>query len=257
MEAYSDFAKVYDLFMDNVNYEEWSRYLCTILKENGIEDGLVLELGCGTGTMTELMASAGYDMIGVDNSEEMLAEAMEKRVASGHDILYLMQDMQDFELYGTVLAVISTCDSMNYLLEEDELSEVFTLVNNYLDPGGLFIFDMNTVYKYQKLLGNQTIAENRPEGSFIWENDYDEETGINVYELALFLPREDGLYEKSEEVHYQRAYPEEIITKMIEESGMELLAVYDAYTREAPGETSGRLTFIARECRKHTGGNNE
>lgn len=257
MEAYSDFAKVYDLFMDNVNYKEWSRYLCTILKENGIENGLVLELGCGTGTMTELMASAGYDMIGVDNSEEMLAEAMEKRVVSGHDILYLMQDMQEFELYGTVRAVISVCDSMNYLLEEDELREVFSLVNNYLDPGGLFIFDMNTVYKYQKLLGNQTIAENRPEGSFIWENDYDEETGINVYELALFLPREDGLYEKSEEVHYQRAYPEKIITKMIKEAGLELLAVYDAYTREAPEETSGRLTFIARECRKHTGGNNE
>ena len=162
MEAYSDFAKVYDLFMDNVNYEEWSRYLCTILKENGIEDGLVLELGCGTGTMTELMASAGYDMIGVDNSEEMLAEAMEKRVVSGHDILYLMQDMQEFELNGTVRAVIRVCDSMNYLLEEDELREVFSLVNYYLDPGGLFIFDMNTVYKYKKLLGNQTIAENRP-----------------------------------------------------------------------------------------------
>ena len=257
MEAYSDFAKVYDLFMDNVNYEEWSQYLCEILKENGIDEGLVLELGCGTGTMTELMAGAGYDMIGVDNSEEMLAEAMEKRTESGHDILYLLQDMQEFELYGTVRAVISVCDCMNYLLEEEELCEVFSLVNNYLDPGGLFVFDMNTVYKYQELLGSQTIAENRPEGSFIWENDYDAQTGINVYELALFLPREDGLYEKSEEVHYQRAYSCETITKMIKKAGLELVAVYDAYTKNAPEETSGRLTFIARECRKQTGGNHE
>ena len=131
---------------------------------------------------------------------------MEKRLESGHDILYLLQDMREFELYGTVRAIYSVCDSVNYITEETDLEEVFRLVNNYLDPGGLFVFDFNTEYKYREILGQQTIAENRENNSFIWENDYDEETGINTYELALFLKREDGLYEKQEEIHYQKAY---------------------------------------------------
>ena len=225
MEAYGEFARVYDIFMDNVDYEDWASYLTESLKEYGISDGLVLELGCGTGTMTELLADAGYDMIGVDNAEEMLAEAMEKREESGHDILYLLQDMEEFELYGTVRAVISVCDSLNYITEEEDLLHVFSLVNNYLDPKGIFIFDMNTVYKYREMLGNTTIAENREEGSFIWENEYDEETGMNVYGLTLFLPREDGLYEKTEEVHYQKAYSEEKIKELLKKAGMEVLNV--------------------------------
>ena len=247
MGAYEKFAQVYDLFMDNIDYEEWADYITDHLKKYGIEDGLVLELGCGTGTMTGLLADRGYDMIGVDNSGEMLAEAMEKRAESGHDILYLLQDMQDFELYGTVRAVISVCDSMNYLTDEEDLEYLFALVNNYLDPGGLFIFDMNTVHKYRDVIGDTTIAEDREDGSFIWENSYDEETGINTYELALFIPREDGLYEKDEEVHYQRAYSLEKIKELIGKAGMELLAVYDAYTLEPPKEDSGRLTFVVRE----------
>ena len=195
MEAYGKFAQVYDLFMDNVDYEGWADCLEKHLKEEGIEDGLVLELGCGTGTMTGLLARRGYDMIGVDNSEEMLAEAMEKKVEDGLDILYLLQDMQEFELYGTVRAAVSVCDSLNYITEKEELLQVFRLVNNYLDPGGIFLFDMNTLHKYRDILGDDTIAENRDEGSFIWENSYDPDTGLNIYELAGFLPREDGLYE--------------------------------------------------------------
>lgn len=247
MEAYGEFARVYDIFMDNVDYEAWASYLTESLKEYGIGDGLVLELGCGTGTMTEFLADAGYDMIGVDNAEEMLAEAMEKREESGHDILYLLQDMEEFELYGTVRAVVSVCDSLNYITEEEDLLHVFSLVNNYLDPQGIFIFDMNTVYKYREMLGNTTIAENREEGSFIWENEYDEETGMNVYGLTLFLPREDGLYEKTEEVHYQKAYSEEKIKELLKKAGMEVLAIYDAYTKNLPSAKSGRLTFVARE----------
>ena len=175
MEAYGEFARVYDLFMDNIDYEEWADYIQKHLEEQGIRDGLVLELGCGTGTMTGLLAQKGYDMIGVDNSEEMLAEAMEKKMESGQDILYLLQDMQEFELYGTVRAVVSVCDSLNYLTEKEDLLQVFRLVNNYLDPGGVFLFDMNTIHKYRDILGDTTIAENRDEGSFIWDNTFDEE----------------------------------------------------------------------------------
>ena len=250
-QAYGEFARVYDMFQDNVDYEAWGRWLKQQLASQGITDGLVLELGCGTGTMTELLAEAGYDMIGVDNSEEMLAEAMEKRVESGHDILYLLQDMQKFELYGTVRAVVSVCDSMNYIIEEEDLEHVFSLVNNYLDPQGIFLFDMNTIYKYQTMIGDTTIAENRDEGSFIWENSYDEKTGINTYELTLFIPREDGLYEKDEEIHYQRAYSLEKIRELIEKAGLTFVAVYDAYTLDPPREDSERLTFVVREHGKN------
>ena len=245
--AYSEFARVYDLFMDNVDYQAWCSYLVERLQEYGIYDGLVLELGCGTGTMTELLSVAGYEMIGVDNSEEMLAEAMEKRMESGQDILYLQQDMQAFELYGTVRAIVSVCDSLNYLTEEKDLLEVFRLANNYLDPGGIFIFDMNSEYKYRELLGDRTIAENREEGSFIWENSFDPESGINAYDLTLFLPREDGLYEKSEEEHFQRAYSLEKITELLETAGLRLLKIYDAYTLDPPAPDSQRWTFIAAE----------
>nr|WP_295277724.1 class I SAM-dependent methyltransferase [uncultured Blautia sp.] len=250
-QAYGEFARVYDMFQDNVDYEAWGRWLKQQLASRGITDGLVLELGCGTGTMTELLAEAGYDMIGVDNSEEMLAEAMEKRVESGHDILYLLQNMQEFELYGTVRAVVSVCDSMNYITEEEDLEHVFSLVNNYLDPQGIFLFDMNTIYKYQTMIGDTTIAENRDEGSFIWENSYDEETGINTYELTLFIPREDGLYEKDEEIHYQRAYSLEKIRELIEKAGLTFVAVYDAYTLDPPREDSERLTFVVKEHGKN------
>ena len=161
MEAYTSFAYVYDTFMDNVPYGEWARHIREKLCEHGVTDGIVLDLGCGTGTMTERLAGYGYDMIGVDNSEEMLELAMEKKTESGYDILYLLQDMRGFELYGTVRAVVSVCDSVNYITEPDELEEVFRLVNNYLDPKGIFLFDFNTVHKYRDVIGDSTIAEDR------------------------------------------------------------------------------------------------
>ena len=246
-KAYTGFAEVYDLFMDNVPYETWCAYLASLLEEHGITDGLVLDLGCGTGNLTELLAARGYDMIGVDNSEEMLAIAMDKRAASGSNILYLLQDMREFELYGTVAAVVSICDSINYITDFSDLVRVFGLVNNYLDPGGIFIFDLNTEYKYRKLLGESTIAENREESSFIWENYYDEEDQINEYDLTIFTRLNNGLYQKFEETHYQRAYSIGQIEEAIVQSGMELAAVYDAFTREPAREDSERLYVIARE----------
>lgn len=252
MEAYTSFAEVYDTFMDNVPYEEWADYLEEQLKEYGVQDGLVLELGCGTGSMTELLAEKGYDMIGVDNSEDMLEIAMEKRIESGHDILYLQQDMQEFELYGTVKAVVSVCDSVNYITEKTELEEVFRLVNNYLDPQGIFIFDFNTEYKYREILGNQVIAEDRDECSFIWENYYDRASMINEYELTLFVQEdeEESLYRKYQESHYQKAYTLREIRTLIENSGLKFVAAYDAYTKKAPMNNSERITVIARECGK-------
>lgn len=249
MEAYTSFARVYDTFMDNVPYKEWADYLGKILKEYGIDDGLVLDLGCGTGSMTEMLASSGYDMIGVDNAEEMLEIAMEKKVESGHDILYLLQDMREFELYGTVRAVISACDSVNYITDDEDLTEVFRLVNNYLDPEGLFVFDFNTEYKYREILGEQTIAEDREECSFIWDNYYDEDERINEYELTLFVRDEEQpqLYRKYQEEHFQRAYTLEQIRHMLMEAGLEYVTAYDDYTKESPHDRSERICVVARE----------
>ena len=246
MEAYTSFAQVYDLFQDNIPYGEWADYLKSLLNEYGVKDGLVLDLGCGTGSITELLAKAGYDMIGVDNSEDMLEIAMDKRGRSGLDILYLLQDMREFELYGTVRAIVSICDSMNYLLEETDLLSLFYRVNEYLDPDGIFIFDLNTVYKYKELLGETTIAENREEGSFIWDNYFDEEEQINEYDLTLFIREEEGLYRKFEETHYQRAYALENVKHLLEQAGLELVAAYDAFTREPVKEESERIYVIAR-----------
>ena len=248
LEAYSSFSQVYDLFMDNIPYEELCNYIKGLLTEYGIEDGLLLDLGCGTGKLTRLLAASGYDMIGVDNSEEMLEIAREhEEEGRENEILYLLQDMREFELYGTVRGVVSICDSINYILEEADLRRVFELVNNYLDPKGIFIFDLNTVYKYRELLGENTISESREESSFIWENWYDPDDQVNEYDLTLFIRNDEGLYEKYEETHYQRAYALETVCQLIRQAGMKLEAVYDAFTFEKPRPDSERVYIVARE----------
>ncbi|MBS7306243.1 MAG: class I SAM-dependent methyltransferase, partial [Lachnospiraceae bacterium] len=160
-EQYSLFSTVYDMFMDNVPYIEWADSIEQTLKKHGINEGIVLDLGCGTGTLTKMLADKGYDMIGVDSSEEMLS------IAKGKDdnTLFLCQDISEFELYGTVRAVISTCDTLNYILDEEELINTFKLVNNYLEPGGIFVFDMNAPEKYEEVLSDNVFAENRDEAS--------------------------------------------------------------------------------------------
>lgn len=292
MDAYTGFAQVYDIFMDNVPYDEWTGYLIELLKENGVAEGLILELGCGTGNITRRLFDLGYDMIGIDYSDEMLEIAREYEYDRNIDcedqstILYLQQDMRSFELYGTVAAVVSICDSMNYITTEDDLLTVFQLVNNYLDPDGLFIFDMNTEYKYKHLLADNTIAENREDCSFIWENYYDEEKKLNEYNVTIFVKLEeeytddelddvqdqnaeeelddsiskDGyhefdsdetedrdLFKRFRETHYQKAYSIDTVKGLLEKAGLEFLAVYDAFTHNPPTQTSERVYFIAKE----------
>ena len=262
MEAYTGFAEVYDLFMDNVPYQEWSKYLVSLLQEYQVSEGLVLELGCGTGKMTRLLAQAGYDMIGVDNSQEMLQIAKLRVVddikdmeQENADILYLLQDMREFELYGTVKAVISVCDSINYILEEEDLRKVFQLVNNYLDPGGVFIFDLNTLYKYREILGESTFCENRKQASFIWENYYDHRDQINQYDLTLFVREPDSgeLYRKYEEIHFQRGYELRQVQELLVQAGLEFVTAYDAFSRAPVRADSERIYVIAREKDKLAG----
>lgn len=247
MDAYTSFASVYDLFMDNVPYEEWCAFLCKILAQHGITDGPVLDLGCGTGKMTRLMSEQGYDMTGIDNAAEMLQIAA---MESGEvPILYLLQDMQDLELDGCVRAVYSVCDCVNYVLDEEELQQAFSRVHEYLEEDGAFIFDVNTSYKYTKLLAENTFAESRDEGSFIWDNYYDEEERINEYDLTLFIPEGDELYRRYTETHYQRNYETETLLKLLKNAGFTDICVYDDYTDAPLCETSERAVFVAKKSK--------
>ena len=280
MDAYTEFSKWYDELMEDVPYDEWFEFVKEKLSENGIKDGLVCELGTGTGNFTMRLAEAGYDMIGIDNSDEMLAEARTKKeeylkeesentsgsVNKVSDIMYICQDMREFELYGTVNAIVSICDSINYILEDEEMIHTFKLVNNYLDPKGLFVFDFNTVHKYKDVIGDSTIADSNEDVSFIWSNYFDEETKINEYEVTFFVKAEtdidiaeDGnvkkdddsdLYKRFVEYHYQRGYTLEEIKKFLKEAGLVFIEAFDADGFGAANEDSERIFVIARESGK-------
>lgn len=245
MEAYTDFAALYDSFMEETPYDDWCEYIVGLLRKDNINEGLVCELGAGTGEMTRRLAAKGYDMIGIDNSDSMLNVAKSKE-GEVSEILYLCQDMREFELYGTVRAIVSVCDSINYILEEEELIEVFKLVNNYLDPKGLFIFDFNTKYKYECVIGDATIAENRENESFIWENYYDPEDDINEYDITFFV-REGELFRRFSETHLQRGYTVDIMKECIEKAGLIFVDAYDADTHKPVNAKSERVYIIARE----------
>lgn len=259
---YRDFAAVYDTFMDNTPYEFWGERLDGLIRKYGVskperdaedvmdsERNLVVDLGCGTGTLTELMYRKGYDMIGVDRSESMLNAAMEKKDGSGSEILYLQQDMRELDLYSTVGTVFSVCDSLNYILEEEELLTVFSLVENYLFPGGLLIFDFNTDYKYREVIGNATIAENREDCSFIWENIYDIEEEINEYDLTLFVRETDGRFRRFTETHLQRGYTSEQMSSLVRKAGLEILEMTDADTGKEVRPESERVLVVAQKRR--------
>lgn len=259
-EAYSDFAEVYDELMDNTPYEEWAERLEVLIKKYGVsaperdsvdllktEKNLVVDLGCGTGTLTELMYQKGYDMIGVDFSEAMLNIAAKKKELSGAQILYLLQDMRELDLYSTVGTVYSVCDSVNYILEEEELKNVFSLVNNYLFPEGIFIFDFNTDYKYREVIGDTVIAENRDDCSFIWENFYDSEADINEYDLTVFVKEQGERFRRFTETHFQRGYTPDAMRRLVEEAGMAVVEMKDAETGGKVSRKSERVYIVARE----------
>lgn len=266
MDAYTDFASVYDTFMDETPYEDWADWIHKLICEYGIskpqqdkraqeqsfdlldtEKHLVVDLGCGTGTLTEMLAAKGYDMIGIDLSQEMLQIAITKKEANNSEVLYLCQDMRELDLYSTAGTIISVCDSVNYLLDEEDLLETFRLVNNYLYPGGIFIFDFNTKYKYEEVIGDTTIAENREDCSFIWENYYHEDECINEYELTVFVRDESGFFRKFEENHYQRGYTLAEMKALVERAGLRFIKAIDADSHEEPTLRSERIYIVAGE----------
>lgn len=247
MASYEQFAHIYDWALSELPYEQWLTYIESLFEKYQSEPKLILDLGCGTGSMTNLMAQKGYEMMGVDLSEDMLAVAREKATEAGLDVIYLNQDMTELDLYGTVDGVISCGDALNYILDEEDLLMAFKKVNMFLNPGGLFIFDMNTLYKFKDVLGNKTYAENQEDQAYIWENYFYEDESINEYEVNIFMKNDEGTFTKTTEIHHERAYSVAELKGLLEAAGMVLEGVYHDNTLEPVKATTERMYIVARE----------
>ena len=242
MEIYRHFAMVYDAFMGSTPYKEWAGYIDKALHDQGVPaGGTVLDLACGTGTMALLMAQKGYDIIGVDASADMLSEAYQKSSGIYSDILFLNQDMRYLDLYGTVDAAYATCDALNYLLTDEDFITVLKKIATFLNPKGIFIFDLKTDCKYRQL-GSNTYRDDNIQASYLWKNHYDPQTCINEYNVRFFIEG-GGTFE---EVHRQRAYSTEAVTALAEQAGMQIIFTEDNYTTNPPGADSARITYGCR-----------
>lgn len=310
MESYTNFACVYDTFMDQEPYQLWADRFCRLLDRYGLpgmtdretdsdhlpdrddpsesdllaeERNIVVDLGCGTGKLTELLASRGYDMIGVDLSEDMLAIAFERMIEAGTSTIYTLQDMRDFEIYGAAGAMVSAGDSINYLLTEEDLEAMFRCVKRGLLPGGVFVFDFKTTHLYRDVIGDRTIAENRGSCAFIWDNYYDPDTCINEYDLTIFVSEEGpedrlddpgsvsavgsedtpndstepqtdpdenegALFRRFRERHFQRGYETGQLRRAAESAGLIWISAEDAETGEEITENTERAMAVVRKA---------
>ncbi len=238
---YNSFSKVYDKFAYDIDYGKFVDYYEKIFKKFNVKPELVLDICCGTGSLTTLM-SQKYDMIGVDFSVDMLNVAQTKN--QDGKILYLCQSMCDFELYGTVDACYSSLDSINYILEEDDLYRHFKLVHNYLNPDGIYIFDISTLYKFKNVLSDNVFTDECDEAFFVWQNDYDEEEKLNTMYLDVFLKNENGTYDRITEEHTEKGYLPSYVSKVAKKCGFEILGIFDEYSFEKYKNNSNRIFFV-------------
>lgn len=253
-EGYAALSAAYDIFNADVDYSAWADMAekC-FARFSANSPRLVLDLACGTGVLTAELARRGYDMTGVDLSEDMLSEAREKCPAG---TLLLCQDMTAFELYGTVGAVVCSLDSLNHLTRRSALDRCFALVHNYLDPDGLFVFDVNTEARFRDEYGQKSyqFAEQAADGREIfcnWQNDYREKSGVCRFYLTVFTETEpeSGVYSRADEEWSERYYSREELTEALERAGFEVCGVYGTTGLRKPRENDKKMYFCAR-CRK-------
>ena len=250
MPGYGDFAYYNDLLTDNVNYEQLCGTIHNLLADNGVGEGILLDMACGTGTLSFLLEKKGYDVIGVDASEEMLSVAQEKKIENGSDIVFLCQKMQELDLFGTIDAAVCTLDSINHVTDEKDVRRIFEKVSLFMNDNGLFIFDVNTPYKHKKVLADNTFVYDLDTVYCVWQNSYNEKDCSTDICLDFFEQDEtdkDTYYRCTEEFT-EKGYEIEQLAKWVQEFGFEVLGIPDADTLKPLGETSERALFI---CRKH------
>ena len=244
---YEEFAFIYDALMSEVPYEQWIDFIKSVFNKSARKIRLVTELGCGTGNITIPLAQAGYEMIGIDLSSNMLTISREKAEAADVNPLFLLQDMTSFELYGTVDAIIATCDSLNYLDTQGKIKKVFDLVYNYLNVNGVFIFDINTIYRFEKVYANQTFTYRDDEVAYIWDNTYDKKNKNNTYDISFFVLDEGDNYVRFDEHHKEYAYTQKQIETLLMQANLKIQGIYDNYSWNAPNEQTERITFIVKK----------
>ncbi len=247
MSGYSVFARYYDELTANIDYRKRAEYFHEIIKKfKTTENNILLDLACGTGSISEEMARLGYDVIGVDNSQEMLGIAIDKKFDSGLNIQYLCQDMRNIDMFGTIDVTVCALDSINHLSCIDDVRKVFEKVSLFSEYNGLFIFDINTIYKHRKILADNTFTYETDNVYCIWENSLNKDTDEVKMNLEFFELEENGLYSRSSDSFSEKAYSEETIEKLLAETNFEIIGKYGDDTFEYPSETSQRIIYTAR-----------
>lgn len=248
MSSYEVLAGCYDRLTYDVDYAAWAAYLEKHFQKNSLPGNTVLDLACGTGSLTRELALRGYEMIGVDRSPEMLAEAAEKnRGVAPVEPIFLCQSMERLDLYGTVDACVCCLDSVNYVTDPKKLARAFSRVHLFLTPGGLFLFDVNTLEKLAGLDGQVFLDETR-ESYCVWRAEFSSRSRICTYYMDLFrLERETGLWERGEELHQERAYSVPELTAMLERAGFRSIKTYGERRMRPPREGEQRIFFAAEK----------
>ncbi len=247
MAGYSVFARYYDELTANIDYGRRAAYFNEIIgRYKSTEGSILLDLACGTGSISEEMARLGYDVIGVDNSDEMLGAALDKKFDSGLNIQYLCQDMRCLDMFGTIDITVCALDSINHLPDLNAVREVFGRVAFFSEVGGLFIFDVNTLYKHRNILADNTFTYETENVYCIWENSLVPETDEVKMHLEFFEREENGLYSRSSDSFSEKAYSEEQLEALLTETGFELVAKFGDDSFDSPAPDAQRIVYVAR-----------
>ena len=247
---YDLLAPFYDAINRDISYPEWADFIEEIFRrECKCRPELVLDLGAGTGRMTLELAERGYDMTGVDYSPEMLDVARGEAERRGLDILWLCQDMCEFELYGTVDAAVCCLDCINHITEPKRLRECFRLVHNYLIPDGIFVFDINGKGKFETVYSDRSYVMEEDGAVCVWQNYYNERSRLCDFYITLFEERKDGAYERYDECQRERMYTLASIKKLLKETDLELVGAYSDFNFSDGDDSDERLYIVAR-CKK-------
>ncbi len=245
MSRYSVLASFYDRLMRDTGYEERADYLLSLMSAHGCpHPDMLLDLACGSGNLTVPLAERGIDMIGVDYSEDMLAEARQKPVNSDRPILYLQQDMRRLDLYGTVDAAVCCMDGLNHILRTADLQEIFRRLRLFIRPDGLLLFDVNTPYKHREVLGNNAFVFEEEDFLCVWQNRYLPKTGEVDMQLDFFVDNGEAYDRYTDDVR-ERAYSLTTWKKLLAATGFELLGAYSDMTTDAATDTDERWVLVA------------